>query len=85
MCIRDRAQELAEQGVKELILVAQETTVYGMDLYGRKSYENSNKILGGAIFFLLIIPSGHIVPEALRTPPLVQPSLLLTVSQLPHP
>lgn len=31
------AQELAEQGVKELILVAQETTVYGIDLYGRKS------------------------------------------------
>lgn len=31
------AQELADQGVKELILVAQETTVYGMDLYGRKS------------------------------------------------
>lgn len=31
------AQGLAEQGVKELILVAQETTVYGMDLYGRKS------------------------------------------------
>ena len=31
------AQELADQGVKELMLVAQETTVYGMDLYGRKS------------------------------------------------
>ena len=31
------AQELAEQGVKELILVAQETTLYGMDLYGKKS------------------------------------------------
>lgn len=31
------AQELAEQGVKELILVAQETTVYGKDLYGEKS------------------------------------------------
>ncbi|HBA64064.1 MAG TPA: 30S ribosomal protein S12 methylthiotransferase RimO [Lachnospiraceae bacterium] len=31
------AQELAEQGVKELILVAQETTVYGKDLYGKKS------------------------------------------------
>ena len=31
------AQELAAQGVKELILVAQETTVYGVDLYGRKS------------------------------------------------
>ena len=30
------ARELAEGGVKELILVAQETTVYGMDLYGEK-------------------------------------------------
>lgn len=31
------AGELAEQGVKELILVAQETTVYGKELYGEKS------------------------------------------------
>ena len=31
------AQELADQGVKELILVAQETTLYGKDLYGKKS------------------------------------------------
>ncbi|MCI8586761.1 MAG: 30S ribosomal protein S12 methylthiotransferase RimO [Lachnospiraceae bacterium] len=31
------AQELADQGVKELILVAQETTRYGVDLYGKKS------------------------------------------------
>jgi ribosomal protein S12 methylthiotransferase len=31
------AEELAEQGVKELILVAQETTLYGVDLYGEKS------------------------------------------------
>ncbi len=31
------AKSLAEQGVKELILVAQETTVYGQDLYGKKS------------------------------------------------
>lgn len=30
------AEELAEQGVKELILVAQETTLYGIDLYGEK-------------------------------------------------
>ena len=28
---------LAEQGAKELILVAQETTLYGVDLYGKKS------------------------------------------------
>ena len=31
------AGELAGQGVKELILVAQETTLYGKDLYGEKS------------------------------------------------
>lgn len=31
------AEELAEGGVKELILVAQETTLYGLDLYGEKS------------------------------------------------
>ncbi len=30
------AKELAAQGVKELILVAQETTLYGKDLYGKK-------------------------------------------------
>lgn len=31
------AEELAENGVRELILVAQETTLYGKDLYGKKS------------------------------------------------
>ncbi|MGN0372234.1 MAG: 30S ribosomal protein S12 methylthiotransferase RimO [Enterocloster sp.] len=30
------ARELAEAGVRELILVAQETTLYGQDLYGEK-------------------------------------------------
>lgn len=33
----EEAKQLAEQGVKELILVAQETTLYGADLYGEKS------------------------------------------------
>ena len=32
----ERAKALAEKGVKELILVAQETTMYGVDLYGKK-------------------------------------------------
>lgn len=32
-----QAEKLAEGGVKELILVAQETTLYGVDLYGKKS------------------------------------------------
>lgn len=31
------AQELADKGVRELILVAQETTIYGKDLYGHKA------------------------------------------------
>ena len=31
------ARSLAEDGVRELILVAQETTLYGVDLYGKKS------------------------------------------------
>lgn len=30
------AKDLVEQGVRELILVAQETTLYGVDLYGSK-------------------------------------------------
>ncbi|MEG1802464.1 MAG: 30S ribosomal protein S12 methylthiotransferase RimO [Lachnospiraceae bacterium] len=33
----EQARTLVEGGVKELILVAQETTLYGMDLYGEKS------------------------------------------------
>ncbi len=32
----EEAGELAKAGVRELILVAQETTVYGVDLYGEK-------------------------------------------------
>ena len=32
----EEARDLASKGVKELILVAQETTVYGMDIYGKK-------------------------------------------------
>ncbi len=33
----EQARELVAGGVKELILVAQETTLYGVDLYGEKS------------------------------------------------
>lgn len=32
-----QAEELAARGVKEILLVAQETTLYGRDLYGEKS------------------------------------------------
>ena len=33
----EEAKNLVEQGVKEIILVAQETTLYGMDIYSKKS------------------------------------------------
>lgn len=35
--LTDEASYLASNGVKELILVAQETTLYGVDLYGKKA------------------------------------------------
>ena len=51
------AKDLAAQGVKELILVAQETTLYGIDLYGEKSLyrllDELNKIDG--IYWIRIL------------------------------
>lgn len=51
------ATALAEGGVKELILVAQETTLYGVDLYGKKSLpkllEELSKISG--IYWIRIL------------------------------
>ena len=41
----DEAKELADQGAKELILVAQETTLYGKDIYGEKSLPRLLKAL----------------------------------------
>ncbi len=41
-----QAKELVAAGVKELILVAQETTVYGKDLYGEKSLHRLLDALG---------------------------------------
>lgn len=42
-----QASELAGNGVKEIILVAQETTVYGKDIYGRKMlHELLHKLAG---------------------------------------
>ena len=33
--ILEEAQELAEQGIKEIIVIAQDTTKYGIDIYGK--------------------------------------------------
>lgn len=53
----EQARDLVEQGVKELILVAQETTLYGIDLYGKKSLpkllDELNKIEG--LFWIRIL------------------------------
>ena len=52
-----QAKELVANGAKELILVAQETTLYGIDLYGEKSFlkllEDLNKING--LFWIRIM------------------------------
>ena len=39
-----QAEQLAEKGVKELILVAQETTVYGVDIYGKNACRACKKL-----------------------------------------
>lgn len=52
-----QAEALAEKGVKELILVAQETTLYGKDLYGEKSLHKLLKELckiSGIMFIRLL-------------------------------
>lgn len=53
----EQAKELVSLGVKELILVAQETTLYGIDLYGKKSLsvllDELNKIEG--LFWIRIM------------------------------
>ncbi|MBO4373552.1 MAG: 30S ribosomal protein S12 methylthiotransferase RimO [Lachnospiraceae bacterium] len=43
----NEARSLAEKGVKELVLVAQETTVYGRDIYGKKRLPDLLKKLCG--------------------------------------
>ncbi|MGN0142543.1 MAG: 30S ribosomal protein S12 methylthiotransferase RimO [Roseburia sp.] len=52
-----QAKELVAGGAKELILVAQETTLYGIDLYGEKSLhrllDELNKISG--LFWIRIL------------------------------
>ena len=53
----EQAKELVAAGAKELILVAQETTLYGVDLYGEKSLhrllDELNKIEG--LFWIRIM------------------------------
>ena len=53
----DSAKELVAGGVKELILVSQETTLYGVDLYGEKSLHKLLDALNGisGLFWIRIM------------------------------
>ncbi len=67
----EEARSLAQDGVRELILVAQETTCYGMDLYGKKSLHLLLKKLCGIsgirwIRILYCYPE-EIYPELIQT------------------
>ena len=65
------AKQLAEQGVRELILVAQETTIYGTDLYGKKSLhlllKELCKIPGIVWIRVLYCYPEEIYPELIET------------------
>lgn len=66
-----QAEELAAQGVRELILVAQETTLYGVDLYGTKCLhlllEALCKISGFRWIRILYCYPEEIYPELIQT------------------
>ena len=65
------AQTLAQSGVRELILVAQETTLYGVDLYGEKKLPELLRELalveGIAWIRILYCYPEEITPELVRT------------------
>ncbi len=65
------ATELVENGVKELILVAQETTLYGVDIYGEKSLpkllRELCKLEGLRWIRLLYCYPEEITPELIQT------------------
>lgn len=66
-----QAEYLAEQGVRELILVAQETTVYGKDIYGEKCLhkllKELCKISGIQWIRILYCYPEEIYPELIQT------------------
>ncbi len=69
--LTDEARDLVNGGVRELILVAQETTIYGTDLYGRKSLhillQKLCEIPGLKWVRILYCYPEEIYPELIRT------------------
>ena len=65
------AHELAADGVRELIIVAQDTTYYGMDLYGRPRLADLlrklDKVEGLEWIRILYVYPEHISNELIET------------------
>ncbi len=65
------AEDMVKNGVKELILVAQETTLYGTDIYGKKSLPDLlrklNAIEGLAAIRIMYCYPEEITEELLQT------------------
>ena len=74
--LEDQARRLAEGGVRELMLVAQETTLYGVDLYGRKS-------LPGLLVRLAAIPEIHWIRILYCYPEEITEELIETIAEEP--
>ncbi|AEH52045.1 30S ribosomal protein S12 methylthiotransferase RimO [Pseudothermotoga thermarum] len=68
--IEKEAAELIEQGVKELILVAQDTTAYGVDLYGKPSLptllERLNKLEKDFTIRVMYLHPDHLTDEIIE-------------------
>ena len=70
------AEELCDRGVKELILIAQETTVYGKDLYKKKA-------LPELLRKLSFIPGAEWIRLMYCYPEEIDPELIRTIKELP--
>jgi ribosomal protein S12 methylthiotransferase len=79
------ARELAADGVRELIVVAQDTTYYGMDLYGRvrlaELLRELNDVDGLEWIRILYAYPIHFTPELIET--LAESSRILPYLDLP--
>ena len=67
--LTDEASYLASNGVKELILVAQETTLYGVDLYGKSTAGTSERLCKISVLsgYLTVLLSEEITDELIDT------------------
>ncbi len=74
--ILEEAENLAEQGVRELILVAEETTLYGTDIYGKK-------MLHVLLKKLAAIPEIHWIRILYAYPEEIYPELIEEMKQEP--